>query len=147
MTEHDTGLRRIVTAIAVVSVGVFVLFILGALYFGPKIVASNDATTEIQNGNRLGSCRAIYSFAVTAAQAQLTVDKADLDVAVSKALRAVADNDIAAVRAALEDNVPLEDKVVADGVDTSTQVSKAINAIQLAKDNPDAFLDQCQKDK
>lgn len=137
----DRRLNLLLLASFITAIGL----ILFAVIAVPRIVENANTTDAIARGDAIAGCRSLFRVDVDDAGARLQVARALLDERTNEGLEAVAVGDdqrlgeLVGQFGALRENV----QVAAAAVEASTAEFRSL--IDLSRQNPDAFLDECER--
>lgn len=135
--RHD---RRLVWS-SVIVCGFLLLVVVVAGLWSRDVTSTSSAT---QRGQEIAACRTEFYAGVTAASSTLSIASAELQVLNTNGLVATADDDPAALAAAVASASSAVAEVTAAADDLTAQTARYVEATGLAADDPEAFLTRCR---
>jgi uncharacterized iron-regulated membrane protein len=143
MKVNDPRLDRVLNWVGVFTLILVVVTLSLFVIAVPRISDTASATSEIQQGNELASCRSQYRVHVDDAIGRVIAADSNLDELTSRGLEAAANGgdpqpafaNASAARQEVNDAVA----VLIEATDTYHR------AVELSAENPEAFLAECEK--
>lgn len=125
--RKDMILNWVLAVVAVLVLGSAVMLVVAL----PAIFSARNNSDEVKRGNEMAACRALLSYDVNAA-------KADLDIVFALGLQAAVADDDTTLRTQA-DLIPERAKVLREALEAQRVGN------ELSRDDPGAFLIHCQE--
>lgn len=127
--RKDLILNWVLAVVAILVLGSAVMLVVAL----PAIFSARNNTDEVKRGNEMAACRALLSYNVNAA-------KADLDIVFALGLQAAVAEDDDALQGQVG-QIPERAKVLRDALEAQRVGN------ELSRDDPAEFLIRCQEDR